>query len=64
MCPCFAFVREVGVEGWGQPLDKEQSECQESGGPGRTDFHLVDHRLPPKGEAPGAHNGARVGCEI
>lgn len=37
MCPCFAFIKEVGVEVWGQCLDKKQSEYQKQG------LRLWDH---------------------
>lgn len=59
MCPCFAFIKEVAVAIWGQCLDKEPSEYQKQGlrlwvygASARADFSNMNHRLPPKAEAP------------
>lgn len=59
----FCLITEVGVEAWGQCLDKEQSEYQKQGcrlrvvGPAsaRTGFNAVQHWLSPKAGALRAH---------
>lgn len=58
MCPCFAFVKEVGAEVWGSTWTKNKVNAR------NVDSDSGDHGLPPKGEASDAHGEGRVGGEV